>query len=51
MHFLHQKIVFSGFILSCNGIEVDEAKVKPIKHFFPIPKTIGQYVVVNDLKK
>ncbi|KAK1601999.1 hypothetical protein QYE76_027104 [Lolium multiflorum] len=40
-HFAQNKLVFLGFVVSANGIEVDSSKVEAI-HNWPTPTNVGQ---------
>lgn len=39
--FARDKLVFFGFVVSSNGIEVDNSKIEAIQDW-PTPRTIGQ---------
>ena len=39
------KLIFLGFVVSSNGIEVDVSKVKDIRDW-PIPTNVSDFVVV-----
>ncbi|KAK1664911.1 hypothetical protein QYE76_053070, partial [Lolium multiflorum] len=40
-HFAQNKLVFLGFVVSANGIEVDSSKIEAI-HNWPTPTNVGQ---------
>lgn len=39
--FCMERVVFLGFVVGANGVEVDEEKIKAIKEW-PIPKSITE---------
>ena len=46
--FCMEKVNFLGFVVSSNGVEVDEAKVKAIKDW-PTPKNVSEVRSFHDL--
>ena len=41
-----EKVNFLGFVVSSNGVEVDEEKVKAIKDW-PTPKSVSEEFVIH----
>jgi hypothetical protein len=47
--FFTYQVVFLGFVVSVQGIHIDESKVKPIKEWWPMPTNVSQVISFHGL--